>query len=173
MIREKERGTVEQLLMTPACALEVITAKILPLFVLLMGMVGLVLVVSRLVFHVLFRDGLLLVLVACGCCVLTGIGIGTFLSTFARSANQTQLVGFFVNAPLVMLSGALTSIEAMPRWIQPVTLLNPITHFASVASAVLVKGASLETVYLNLLALVALALALVGVSAWRYRRQYN
>jgi ABC-2 type transport system permease protein len=173
MIREKERGTVEQLLMTPASALEVITAKILPLFVLLMGMVGLVLAVARLVFHVPFRGSLLLMLVACACCVLTGIGIGTFLSTFARSANQTQLIGFFVNPPLAMLSGALTPIEAMPRWIQPVTLLNPIAYFASVARAVLVKGAGLDVVYLQLLVLAALAFGLVGVSAWRFRRQYS
>ncbi|HKA61892.1 MAG TPA: ABC transporter permease [Methylomirabilota bacterium] len=173
MIREKERGTVEQLLMTPASALEVITAKILPLFVLLMGMVGLVLTVARVVFHVPFRGSLLLMLVACACCVLTGIGIGTFLSTFARSANQTQLIGFFVNPPLAMLSGALTPIEAMPRWIQPVTLLNPIAYFASVARAVLVKGAGLDVVYLQLLALAALAFGLVGVSAWRFRRQHS
>jgi ABC-2 type transport system permease protein len=173
MIREKERGTVEQLLMTPASSLEVIAAKIIPLFVLLMGMVGLVLVVARLVFQVPFRGSLLLVLVACGCCVLTGIGIGTFLSTFARSANQTQLIGFFVNPPLAMLSGALTPIEAMPKWIQPVTLLNPIAHFASVARAVLVKGAGLDVVYPQLLALAVLAGALVAVSAWRFRSQHS
>ena len=173
MIREKERGTVEQLLMTPASALEVIAAKIIPLFGLLMGMVGLVLVVARLAFHVPFRGSVLLVLVACGCCVLTGIGIGTFLSTFARSANQTQLIGFFVNPPLAMLSGALTPIEAMPKWIQPIALLNPIAHFASVARAVLVKGAGLEVVYPHLLALAVLAVGLVGVSAWRFRRQHS
>jgi ABC-2 type transport system permease protein len=159
--------------MTPASSLEVIAAKIIPLFVLLMGMVGLVLVVARLVFQIPFRGSLLLVLVACGCCVLTGIGIGTFLSTFARSANQTQLIGFFVNPPLAMLSGALTPIEAMPKWIQPVTLLNPIAHFASVARAVLVKGAGLDVVYPQLLALAVLAGALVAVSAWRFRSQHS
>jgi ABC-2 type transport system permease protein len=173
MIREKERGTVEQLLMTPASALEVIAAKIIPLFALLMGMVGLVLMVARLAFHVPFRGSLLLVLVGCACCVLAGIGIGTFLSTFARSANQTQLIGFFVNPPLAMLSGALTPLEAMPRWIQPVALVNPIAHFASMARAVLVKGAGLEVVYPHLLALAVLAGGLVGVSAWRFRRQHR
>lgn len=173
MIREKERGTVEQLLMTPASALEVIAAKIIPLFLLLMGMVALVLTVARLVFHVPFRGSLLLVLVASACCVLTGIGIGTFVSTFARSANQTQLIGFFVNPPLAMLSGALTPIEAMPTWIQPVTLLNPIAHFASVARAVLVKGAGLDVVYPHLLALAGLTVILVGVSVWRFRRQHS
>ena len=171
MIREKERGTVEQLLMTPASALEVVTAKLVPLFLLLMAMVGLVLLIAGLVFHVPFRGNALLVLVACAGCVLTGIGVGTLTSTFARSANQTQLISFFVNPPLAMLSGGLTPIEAMPKVVQPLTLLNPIAHFATIARSVLVKGAGLDVVYPNLLALIVLAALFVGVSAWRFRRQ--
>ena len=173
MIREKERGTVEQLLMTPASTLEVVTAKIVPLFVLLMMMVAFVLLVARLVFHVPFRGNPALVLAACACCVLTGIGLGTFISTLARSDNQTQLISFFVNPPLAMLSGGLTPIEAMPRWVQPLTLLNPIAHFATIARSVLVKGAGLDVVYPNLLALIALASLFVGISAWRFRRQLS
>ena len=91
-----------------------------------MGMAGLALTVARVVFQMPFRGSLLLVLVAAACCVLTGIGLGTFVSTLARTANQTLLLSFFVNPPLAALSGAFTPIEAMPRWIQPVTLLNPI-----------------------------------------------
>jgi ABC-2 type transport system permease protein len=171
MIREKEQGTVEQLLMTPASAVEVVAAKMLPLFVLLMTMVAAVLAVARLVFHVPFRGGAGLVLLACACCVLTGIGLGTLISTFARSANQTQLISFFVNPPLAMLSGGLTPIEAMPAWVQPLTQLNPIAHFATIARSVLVKGAGLDVVYPNLLALVGLAALFVAISAWRFRRQ--
>jgi ABC-2 type transport system permease protein len=173
MIREKERGTVEQLLMTPASAVEVITAKIVPLFALLMGMVGLVLTVARLVFHVPFRGSISLVLTACACCVLTGIGLGTFISTFARSANQTQLISFFVNPPLAMLSGAVTPVEAMPKWIQPWTLLNPIARFATIARNVLIKGSGLDVVYPDVLALVGFATVLVAVSTWRFRRQLS
>jgi ABC-2 type transport system permease protein len=171
MIKEKEQGTVEQLLMTPASAFEVITAKIVPLFLLLMGMVTLALMLARVVFHVPFRGSLLLLVTACACCVLTGIGIGTFISTFARSANQTQLISFFVNPPLALLSGALTPIEAMPAWVQPWTVLNPIAHFAITARSVLVKGAGLDVVYPHVLALIAFAVVLVGISAWRFRRQ--
>jgi ABC-2 type transport system permease protein len=171
MIREKERGTVEQLLMTPSSALEVVAAKIVPLFVLLMGMAGLALLVARLIFHVPFRGGVLLVLTACACCVLTGIGLGTLVATLARSANQAQLIGFFVNPPFTALSGAFTPIEAMPKWIQPWTLLNPIAHFTKIVRSVLVKGAGLDVVYPNLLALIVLATVLVGISAWRFRRQ--
>jgi ABC-2 type transport system permease protein len=171
MIREKERGTVEQLLMTPASALEVVTAKIIPLFILLMGMTGLALILARLAFHVPFRGSLALVLTACACCVLTGIGIGTFVSTLSRTANQAQLAMFFINPPMAALSGAFTPIEAMPGWIQPWTALNPVTHFAAIARDVLVKGAGIELVYPHLLALAAIAALLVGVSAWRFRRQ--
>lgn len=171
MIREKERGTVEQLLMTPASALEVVAAKLVPLFVLLMAMVTLVLIVARLVFSVPLLGSPLLVLAACACCVLTGIGLGTFISTLVRSANQTQLISFFINPPLAMLSGGLTPIEAMPKWVQPLTVFNPISHFATIARAVLIKGAGLDVIYPNLLALLGLASAFVAFSAWRFRRQ--
>jgi ABC-2 type transport system permease protein len=173
MIREKERGTVEQLLMTPASSLEMITAKMVPLFVLLMTMVVLVITVARVVFGIPFRGSPVLLLAACACCVLTGIGLGTFVSTFARSASQTQLISFFINPPLAMLSGGLTPIEAMPKWVQPLTLLNPIAHFATIARSVLVKGAGLDVVYPNMLALVALASLFVGISAWRFRKQLS
>jgi drug efflux transport system permease protein len=171
MIREKERGTVEQLLMTPASTLEVVAAKMVPLFVLLMGMVGLALVVAWLVFGVPFRGSVLLVLTACASCVLTGIAIGTFISTLARSTNQAQLIGFFVNPPFTALSGAFTPIEAMPKWIQPWTQLNPIAHFSKIVRSVLVKGAGLDVVYPHLLALIVTTLILVSISAWRFRRQ--
>jgi len=171
MIREKESGTVEQLLMTPATTLEIVAAKIAPLFLLLMGMVGLVLVVARVVFHVPFRGSLALLLLASAFCVLTGIGIGTFIATLARSATQTQLISFFVNPPLASLSGALTPVEAMPAWIQPFTLVNPVAHYAVIARGVLMKGAGIESLYPHLLALIGFAVFLVGVSAWRFRRQ--
>jgi ABC-2 type transport system permease protein len=173
MIREKERGTVEQLLMTPASALEIVAAKIVPLFILLMGMTGLALLVARFVFHVPFRGSLMLLLTACAFCVITGIGIGTFMSTLARSATQAQLMMFFVNPPLTALSGAFTPIEAMPKWIQPVALFNPIAHFAAIARDILVKGVGLDIVYPHLLALGLLATVLIGVSASRFRRQLS
>ena len=171
MVREKETGTVEQLLMTPTSALEVVTAKMVPVFVLLMGMVVLVLTLARLVFGVPFRGSMGLVVTASALCVLTGISIGTLLATFARSATQAQLMSFFVNPPLAVLSGALTPIDAMPKWIQPLTLLNPVRHFAAISRGVLIKGVGLEVVYPQVLALLAFTVVLVGISVWRFRRQ--
>jgi len=129
--------------------------------------------VARLAFGVPFRGSPALLLAAGACCVLAGIGLGTFVSTFARSASQAQLISFFINPPLAMLSGGLTPIEAMPKWVQPLTLFNPIAHFATIARSVLVKGAGLDVVYPNLLALIALASLFVGISAWRFRRQLS
>ena len=171
MVREKETGTVEQLLMTPTSALEVVTAKMVPVFVLLMGMVVLVLTLARLVFGVPFRGSMGLVVTASALCVLTGISIGTLLATFARSATQAQLMSFFVNPPLAVLSGALTPIDAMPKWIQPLTLLNPVRHFAAISREVLIKGVGLEVVYPQLVSLLAFTVVLVGISVWRFRRQ--
>jgi drug efflux transport system permease protein len=159
--------------MTPASAIEVVAAKIAPLFVLLLGMTGLALTVARLVFHVPFRGSLVLLLFACVCCVLTGIGIGTFVATMARSATQAQLTLFFVNPPLMALSGGSTPIEAMPKWIQPFTCLNPIAHFAGLARAVMVRGSELDVVYVQLLALGVIASVLVGFSAWKFRGQMS
>jgi ABC-type multidrug transport system permease subunit len=120
-----------------------------------------------------FRGSLVLLLFACVCCVLTGIGIGTFVATMARSATQAQLMLFFVNPPLMALSGGSTPIEAMPKWIQPFTYLNPIAHFAGLARAVMVRGSELDVVYVQLLALGVIASVLVGFSAWKFRGQMS
>lgn len=171
MVREKEVGTVEQLLMTPAGAGEIITAKIAPVFLLLTADIGLTLTVARLVFDMPVRGSLLLFVFAGSLCVLSGIGIGTLISTFVDSQQQAQLVSFFVNPPLVLLSGATTPVEAMPKWLQPLTMLNPVRHFSIISRGILLKGIGIEILYPNLLALMGFCILLVGVSAWRFRQQ--
>jgi ABC-2 type transport system permease protein len=171
MVREKEVGTVEQLLMTPAEAGEIITAKIAPIFVILSGDIVLALTVAMIVFGVPLHGSFLLFFISGSLCVLSGIGIGTLVATFVQSQQQAQLMSFFINPPLVLLSGATTPIEAMPHWLQPLTLLNPIRHFATIARGVLLKGTGIEVLYPNLLALLAFCVLLVGISAWRFRQQ--
>lgn len=171
MVKEKEAGTVEQLLMTPAQAGEIVTAKIAPIFVLLSTQIVLALTVGRLVFGLPLRGSLILLFAAGMLCVLAGIGIGTFLATFSKSQQQAQLMGFFVNPPLSMLSGATTPIEAMPQWMQPFTLLNPISHFATIARGILLRDAGAQALWPHLGALLGFAVILVGVSAWRFRKQ--
>jgi ABC-2 type transport system permease protein len=171
MVKEREAGTIEQLLMSPASTAEIIVAKVTPLFVLLCMMMLLALAVLKLVFGVPFHGSLPLVLLGGVLCVLGGISIGTVLATFSRSAQQAQLTAFFINPPLASLSGALNPVEAMPSWLQPVTLLNPIHHFAVIARGGMLKGSGLVTLWPNVLALLVFTLVLVSLSVWRFRRQ--
>jgi ABC-2 type transport system permease protein len=173
MVKEKEVGTVEQLLMTPAGSAEIILAKMAPIFLLLSLDIGVSSAVGSFVFGVPIRGSFALLYCSGMLCVLSGIGIGTIVATFTRSQQQAQLLSFFVNPPLSMLSGATTPIEAMPQWMQPLTNLNPVKHFAVLARGVMLKGVGLEVLYPNFLALLAFTVILVGVSAWRFRKQLN
>jgi ABC-2 type transport system permease protein len=171
LVTEKEYGTVEQLLMTPAEASEIIAAKIAPLFILLSADVGLALIVGWVVFDVPVRGSLLLLYLAGMLCVFAGIGIGMSLATFTKSQRQAQLLAFFVNPPLALLSGATTPIEAMPWWMQPLTNINPIMHFSKISRGIMLKNVGIAVLYPHLLALMAIAFILVSVSAWRFRKQ--
>jgi ABC-2 type transport system permease protein len=171
MVKEREQGTVEQLLMTPASTTEIVVAKITPLFVLLLVMVVMAVAVMRVGFSVPVRGSILLVVLGAALCVLCGIGLGTFIATFTKSAQQSQLTAFFVNPPLATLSGAMTPVEAMPAWMQPVTWLNPIRHFGIITRAVLLKGSGMDVLWPNFLVLVGFAVVLVSLSIWRFRKQ--
>ena len=173
MVKERERGTIEQLLMSPASTTEIIIAKIVPLFVLLCLMVVFAVMMMKFVFGVPFHGGLPLVLVGAALCILCGIGIGTVIATFSKSAQQAQLTSFFVNPPLSTLSGAFTPIEAMPKVLQKLTILNPVHHFVAIVRATLLKGSGIGELWPNFLALILFTVALVSVSVWRFRNQLS
>lgn len=115
--------------------------------------------------------GSLLLLYSAGVFVLAGVGLGTFLATFSRSLQQAQLLGFFANPPIAMISGATTPVEARPNWMQAFTWINPVSHFSTVARGILLKGAGIEILYPNLLALLAFAFLLVFFSVRPFRKQ--
>lgn len=171
MIKEKEVGTIEQLLMTPATATEITIAKIGPLFILLVMEIVLTLITGYLVFGVPVRGSMLLLIFSGSLCVLAGIGIGITVATFTHSQQQAQLMGFFINPPISMLSGATYPIEGMPSWMQPITLVNPVRHFSIISRGVMLKGVGLNVLWPNLLALLGLSLLLIGISSWRFRKQ--
>jgi ABC-2 type transport system permease protein len=173
MVREREAGTIEQLLMSPASTAEIIVAKITPLFVLLSLMMLLAVAVLKVVFRVPFHGSLPLVLSGGALCILSGISLGTVIATFSRSTQQAQLTAFFVNPPLSSLSGALNPVEAMPGWLQPLTVLNPIHHFAAIARGGMLKGSGLAALWPNVLALLVFTVVLVSLSVWRFRKQLS
>jgi drug efflux transport system permease protein len=173
MVKEREAGTIEQLLMSPAGTTEIIVAKIAPLFLLLSLMMFIAIVLIKLVFGVPFHGGLLPVIGGGALCVLAGIGIGTAVATFSKSAQQALLTGFFINPPLVSLSGALNPVEAMPHWLQPLTIINPIHHFSVIARGSMLKGSGVDTLWPNFLALSLITFVLLSLSVWRFRKQLS
>jgi len=171
MVREREAGTLEQLLMTPARTSEIIIAKIVPPF-LLLGIPGLIaLAVLRFYFQVPFRGSFTLLAVASAACVFCGIGLGTVVATLTKSAQQAQLSSFFIFPPMIALSGALTPAEAMPAWMQPWAIVNPIYHFGEISRGALIRGGGFPELWPNLAALLIFALVLMSVSVWRFRQQ--
>jgi drug efflux transport system permease protein len=173
MVREREVGTIEQLLMSPASTWEIVIAKITPLFVLLFLMAILATAVMKLAFAVPFHGQLPLVLCGAALCILSGISIGTVNATFSRSAQQAQLLAFFINPPINATAGAFNPVEAMPTWLQPVTVINPIHHFAVIARSAMLKGSGFGELWPNFLGLFLITLVLGSLSIWRFRRQLS
>jgi drug efflux transport system permease protein len=173
IVKEREAGTLEQLLMSPASTTQIIVAKLFPLFALLCMMGLWALAIMRVVFGIPFRGNIALVAGAAALCLLCGISIGTFIATFTKSARQAQLTLFFVNPPLTSLSGAFTPVEAMPKWLQPVAQFNPIQHFGQISRGAMLKGSGIGTLWPNFLALSAFTFVLVALSIWRFRKQLS
>ncbi len=173
LIREKDTGTLEQLLMTPASAGEILLAKVVPLFVLLLGDAVLALSVANVIFHVPLRGSLLLFLIMSGLYVFVGIGIGMMLATLCRNQQQVILTSFFINMPLIQLSGAIAPIESMPAFFRYLSLLNPLRHYVAILRAVLLRGVGLEVIWPNAIALLIFAVVLGTISTNQFRHQVS
>jgi ABC-2 type transport system permease protein len=104
---------------------------------------------------------------------LCGIGVGTTIASFSKSAKQAMLLGFFVNPLLFSLSGSLNPVEGMPKWMQPLTVLNPIHHLATIVRGCLIKGSGFGDLWTNFFGLAALTLGLLTLSIWRFRGQLS
>ncbi|MBD2525422.1 ABC transporter permease [Nostoc sp. FACHB-133] len=171
VVKEKDVGTLEQLLMTPAANWEILLAKIFPLSVLLMGDILLALTLGRIVFNIPFNGNFWLFLVASGLYILVGISLGILLATVSRSQQQVVLISFFINIPLIQTSGAIAPIEAMPPLFQFLSLLNPLRHYIFIVRGILLKGVGLDVIGLNILALIGFVLVFLTVGISKFRRQ--
>ena len=171
LLREREHGTIEHLLVMPVSAFEIAMAKV---------------VANGLVILAAFTVSLLAVVEwgigvpIAGSRVLLGLGtltylfsaaaIGIFLGTVVRTMAQFALVMLLVIMPMMMLSGGQTPIESQPDWLQPMTLLLPSRHYMAFSQAVVFRGAGLETVWPELLAMLALSGAFFAASVLLFRR---
>jgi ABC-2 type transport system permease protein len=170
-VKEKETGTIEQLLMTPAQTGEMLLAKASPVFVLMMVVLFLSLVVGMIVFGLPVRGDVWLFAFAGALAALAGIGIGILVATVSKSQQQAQLLTFFVNPPLTLLSGATSPIENMPKLFQKLSYLDPLRYMVTIVRGVTLKDAPWSALWPNLLALTAFSIILFSISAWRFRKQ--
>lgn len=171
LIRERERGTIEHLLVMPVTPLEIMISKVwsmglvvlvacaISLFVIVQGLLAVPIEGSRL----LFFCGAALHLFA-----VTSMGI--FMGTFARSMPQFGLLLMLVLLPLQMLSGGMTPRESMPLPVQHVMLAAPTTHFVMLSQSILFRGAGLEVVWPQFLALACIGTIFFGIALARFRQ---
>lgn len=173
VVGEKEAGTIEQLMMTPASNTEVILAKVCPLLLLLTFDAGVALLVGKLVFSLPIRGSLLVFLIIGALYFWLAISIGILLASFAKSQQQAQLMSFFIIQPLILLSGAISPTSTMPSFIQWLSYLDPLRYFVEVCRGVLLKGVGFETLWPQVLVLLGFATVLMTLSIRQFRRQLS
>lgn len=172
-VREKDAGTLEQLLMTPASAGEILLAKVVPLFLLLLGDVLIALGIARFVFNVPFQGSFGLLMLISAIYLFTCQAIGILLTTVSRNKQQVILTSFFITLPMMMLSGSFAPLESMPTFFAYFSLLNPLRHYITILRAILLRGVGLEVIWPNAIALLIFAVVLIGFSANRFRKQVS
>lgn len=170
LIREREHGTVEHLLVLPVTPFEIMTSKVwaTALVVLVASSISLTAVVQGLL-SVPLQGSLALFLAGTALHLFATTSMGIFLGTLARSMPQFGLLLMLVLLPLQMLSGATTPRESMPEIVQTMMLAAPNTHFVMLAQAILYRGAGLDVVWPQFIALALIGGVLFGLALWRFR----
>jgi ABC-2 type transport system permease protein len=173
IVREKEIGTMEQLMVTPVRPIEVMLGKTLPFAV--VGIVDLALITTAalLVFHIPLRGNPLLLLFCAVLFLLTSLGAGLFLSTISQTQQQAMMASFFFSTPAFMLSGFAFPIRNMPLLVQYVTYLNPIRYFMEIVRGIFLKGAGFSVLWPQMTALAVYGVAVLGLSALRFHKSLD
>ncbi len=170
VVREKEAGTLEQLLVTPVRAWELILAKLLPMLVVTMFGLVIGLVLSVLLFDVPLRGSLVLFFALSLLVFLNSSGIGILIATQTKNMQQALLLVFFILFPMIFLSGTIAPVENMPPILQTLSVVSPLRQFVPIALGILSKGVGLEVVWPQALTLALSGIALFGLSLVRFRR---
>ena len=169
--REKELGTIEQLNVTPISRGEFITAKLLPFWVLALLDLAIGLTVGHFVFGVPIRGSLLLLFASAGVYLIVALGIGLWISTMVETQQQAMFVTFFLLMIYLLMGGLFTPIDSMPHWVQLLSELNPVRHFATIMRRILMKGAGLTDIARPLGTLALYATLVLTLAIRRYRKQ--
>ncbi len=173
VVRERERGTIEQLIVTPIRSWELIVGKILPYALLAFVDVLEVLVIGHWWFDVPIRGDLGLVFLLSGLFVLSGLGIGLFASTLANTQQEAMLAVMMTLLPSVFLSGFFFPIDAMPQFLQLVSYLIPLRYYLVIVRSLLIKGVGIGSLQSETLALALFAVLIMGAAAARFRKRLD
>jgi ABC-2 type transport system permease protein len=173
IVREKEIGTMEQLMVTPIRPIELMIGKTIPFA--LVGLVDLVLVTvaAIVVFHIPFRGSALLLLACSILFLMTSLGAGLFISTVSQTQQQAMMSSFFFTMPAFMLSGFTFPIRNMPPAIKAIAYVNPVYYFMEIVRGIFLKGAGLQAVWPQMVFLAVFGMAILALSAWRFQKRLD
>jgi ABC-2 type transport system permease protein len=172
IVKEKELGTLEQLIVTPITPVELVVGKLVPFAVISLVIVTLVLVSSWLLFGLWVKGSILTLYVLSVLYLLTTLGLGLFVSTMARTQQQAMMITvFFFVFPMIMLSGFVFPIENMPLPIQLVTYFLPLRYFFVIVRGLFLKGVGLAELWKEAAALFVFGVGIIGVSILRFRKR--
>jgi len=170
MVREKETGTIEQIMITPLRKYEVITAKLLPTITsALLSLLPSLLIARG--FGLPFKGSIPLFFAASAIFLFTSMGMGVFISTLARNLQQALLIVFFTLFPIMFLSGTVVPIDSMPLAAQYLSYLSPVRYYMEIALGIFLKGIGLKILWPKFLIIFLFGLAIFPLSIWRLRRR--
>jgi len=169
MTRERERGTMENLLATPVRPIEVMTGKIVPYIIVGYIQVTIILFAAKLLFNVPMEGSLLLLSIALVVFIAANLAVGFTFSTLARNQLQAMQMAFFFFLPSILLSGFMFPFRGMPRWAQWIGEILPLTHFLRILRGVLLKGNEVPEILPSLWPIGAFLLAAGLLALIRYR----
>ncbi|MBZ2183660.1 MAG: ABC transporter permease [Bryobacter sp.] len=173
IVREKEIGTMEQLMVTPIRPFELILGKTLPFAAIGLGQLVFITSVALLVFRVPLRGSVLLLLLASVFFISCTLGLGLFISTISATQQQAMMTTLFVFQPMFMLSGFSFPIRNMPEVMQWVTRLNPMRYFMEVTRGIFLKGVGLDVLWPQVLALAVLGVGILTLSVLRFHKRLD
>jgi ABC-2 type transport system permease protein len=171
IVREREMGTLEQIMVTPIRSWELVLGKTLPFA--LIGLIDVVMIALLGVFwfEIPLRGNPLVLLLGTFLFLMSSVGIGLFISTISSTQQQAQISTFFFMNPAFILSGFAFPLENMPEWLQTMTYLNPLRYFLIIIRGVFLKGVGLEVLWHQMLALAVLGGLMITLSSVRFRKR--
>jgi len=173
VVREKEEGTLEQMIVTPIKPMEIIMGKALPITALLMFSVSLQLLLAFGWFRLPLEGSLAMLYLVIFLFLINSLGVGLFISTISSTQQQAMLSCFFYLMPAILLSGFLFPVESMPRVIQYLTWLNPYRYFIDCTRAIMLRGVGFADLENRILLLSLLALVTFIFSALRFQKRLS